>query len=282
MVGVPMDEHRIANLANWDDRVPIHLGPDGYRLAEFDDPTWLSRVVQFDRDRLGDLTGLDVVHLQCHIGTDTVSLARLGTRSVTGYDFSAPAIAAARHLAQRAGTHAEFVVGELYDAPEVLGRARFDLVYTGIGALNWLPDITGWARTVAALLRPGGRLHLREGHPHLGAADDRRTDGLICSEYPVFGAAGPTRFEEPVSYAGDGTAVEHSVTYEWNWSIGEVTTAVIAAGLRVDQLVEHRTVPWNALGDAMHEVGPFGEYELVDRPERLAATFTLTATKDES
>lgn len=84
MIQVPLDEQRQANLANWEDRVPVHTGPDGYALEDFDDPTHLSRVVQFDRPRLGDISGLDVVHLQCHIGTDTVSLDRLGTASVTG------------------------------------------------------------------------------------------------------------------------------------------------------------------------------------------------------
>jgi len=279
MADMPLDEHRVANLANWNDRVPVHLGPGGYEVEAFDDPAWLSQVVRFDRDRLGDLTGLDVVHLQCHIGTDTVSLSRLGPRSVTGYDFSPAAIDAARDLGRRAGSSAEFVVGELYDAPGTLSPGRFDLVYTGIGALNWLPDIAGWAVVVATLLRPGGRLHLREGHPQLCGADDTRTDGLVCADVPVFGSAGPTTFDIPVSYEGDGTILEHSVTYEWNWSIGEVVTALIDAGLRIDELAEHRTVPWNALGDAMHAVAPFGEYELVDRPDRLAATYTLRATK---
>ena len=111
--------------------------------------------MQFDRAALGPLTGLDVVHLQCHIGTDTVSLDRLGAATVTGYDFSPRAVAAATDLARRAGSGATFVVGELYDAPDVLGRRRFDLVFTGIGALIWLPDIQGWARVVADLLAAG-------------------------------------------------------------------------------------------------------------------------------
>jgi 2-polyprenyl-3-methyl-5-hydroxy-6-metoxy-1,4-benzoquinol methylase len=86
------------NLANWNDRVPIHTAPDGYNLERFrTDPTALSDVLRYDRERLGDLTGLHVVHLQCHIGTDTLSLARLGAH-VTGVDFSAPALDAARQL----------------------------------------------------------------------------------------------------------------------------------------------------------------------------------------
>ena len=280
MVCVPLDETRQANLENWEDGVPVHLGPDGYALSDFDDPDHLSRVVRFDQPRLGDITGLDVAHLQCHIGTDTVSLDRLGAGSVTGYDFSPAAIDAARNLATRAGSDATFVEGELYDAVTVLGAARFDLVFTGIGALIWLPDIDGWAKVVAQLLRPGGQLFLRDAHPMLlSMADTSEEDPSIRVHYPAFGGVGPTRFEEPTSYEGDGTPLEHTITYQWNWSIGEIMTALIEAGLRIDSFTEHSTVPWNALDGAMVAAPPLGEYQLADRPERLACTFTLQASK---
>jgi SAM-dependent methyltransferase len=279
MVGMALDEQRIANLANWEDRVPIHIGPDGYALEAFDDPAHLSRVVQFDVPRLGDLSGLDVVHLQCHIGTDTVSLDRLGAGSVVGYDFSPSAVAAARALAARAGSPATFVEGELYDAVSGLGAGRFDLVFTGIGALIWLPDITGWAQVVATLLRPGGRLHLREAHPMLLTLDEARTDATVAVKYPAFGAVGATCLDENTSYEGDGTPLAHTTTYQWNWSIGEVVTAVLDAGLVLELLTEHRTVPWNALDGLMREVPPLGEWELADDPDRLAATYTLQASK---
>lgn len=280
MAHVPLDEQRRANLANWEDRVPVHIGPDGYEFDAFDDPAHISRVVRFDVPQLGDLTGLDVVHLQCHIGTDTISLDRLGAESVVGYDFSPAALEAARALAVRAASGTTFVAGELYDAVDVLGAEQFDLVFTGIGALCWLPDIEAWAEVVARLLRPGGRLHLREGHPMLLGVDDERDDELIALEWPTFGGTGGgTRFDEPATYEGDGTPLAHTTTYQWNWSIGEVVSALLRSGLRLDLLREHTTVPWNALDGVMHEVPPLGEWELIDRPERLACTYTLQASK---
>src|SRR3954452_3382466 len=138
------DEPRAANFRNWESRVPVHAASADYDLAGLAaDPERLSPVVAYDRRWLGDLTGLDVVHLQCHIGTDTISLARLGGR-VTGVDFSPSALGVARELATAAGVAVRFVESELYAVPAVLG-AEFDLVYTGVGALNWLPDIAGWA-----------------------------------------------------------------------------------------------------------------------------------------
>ncbi len=139
-----MDEYAETNLANWNSRVPHHVA--GYGLDDFrTDPTHLSGVVRFDLPRLGDIAGLDAVHLQCHIGTDTLSLARLGAR-MTGLDFSAPALDVARRLAADTGASIDYVESELYGAVDALGAERFDLVYTGIGALCWLPSIDRWAR----------------------------------------------------------------------------------------------------------------------------------------
>lgn len=275
---MPIDDARAVNLANWQDRVAVHVGPGGYDLAAFDDPSHLSEVVRFDLPRLGSIEGLDVVHLQCHIGTDTLSLARLGARSVTGYDFSPAALGEARRLAARIGSGASFVEGELEDAVEVLGPERFDLVYTGVGALCWLPSVARWAAVVAGLLRPGGRLHLREGHPMLWALSDPRPDGVIAVEYPYFETSG-TKFHEPQTYAGDGTELAHPTIWSWNHGIGEIMSALTEAGMVITGFDEHMTVPWNPLGDLMEAVPPFGEFQLVDRPHRLACSYTLRAVR---
>ena len=143
---MPLD-WRTMNLATWESRMPVHLGPDGYDLARFDDPQQLSSVVRYDLPRLGRIDGLDVVQLQCHISTDTVSLARLGARSVVGLDFSPSAVCAARDLAPRAGTNIRFVEADVYDAPTAVGAGSFDLVYTGIGALFCCPMGSGGHRS---------------------------------------------------------------------------------------------------------------------------------------
>lgn len=272
------DDWRSVNFANWESRVPVHTGPDGYDLASFDDPGYLSEVVRFDLPRLGRLDGRDVVHLQCHIGTDTVSLARLGARSVVGLDFSPSALTAARALATRAGADVRFVESDVYDAVSALGASSCDVVYTGIGALCWLPDAARWATVVAGLLRPGGRLFLREGHPVLWAMCDPRPDGLLVVEFPYFETSG-TVFVEEASYAGSGTlASPEEVVF--NHGLGEIFTALTAAGLTVTALEEHREVPWNPLGDGMVESPDHpGEYVLATGRDRMPMTYTLQAVK---
>lgn len=269
---------RDVNLANWESRVPIHTGPGGYELDAFDDPAHLSSVVRYDVSRLGRLDGLDVVHLQCHIGTDTVGLARLGARRVTGLDFSPAALAAARALAVRAGAEVSFVESDLYDAVDTLGHDRFDLVYTGIGAICWLPDIARWAQVVADLLRPGGRLFMREGHPMLWAMSDPRPDGLLVVEFPYFETDG-VNFSEPVTYAGEGRLAAPDIVH-FNHGLAEIFNALWAAGLTITAFVEHREVPWNPLGEEMvasdtHD----GEFVLARDKDRLPLTYTLQAVK---
>jgi 2-polyprenyl-3-methyl-5-hydroxy-6-metoxy-1,4-benzoquinol methylase len=152
----PVAKYLELNRVNWDDRVPAHIASADYAVQRFlDDPAFLSDAVRFDLPRLGDVSGLRGVHLQCHIGTDTISLARLGA-SMTGLDFSGAAVAEAARLAAATGIGASFVQADVYDAADMLGPGSFDLVYTGVGALTWLPDIRRWGRVVADLMRPGG------------------------------------------------------------------------------------------------------------------------------
>jgi SAM-dependent methyltransferase len=275
LIGMTQD-WRAINLANWESRVSVHVGPGGYDFEAFDDPTYLSKVVRYDLPRLRRLDGLDVVHLQCHLGTDTVSLARLGARSTTGLDFSPSALLRARQLATRAEADVTFVDGDAYDAVELLGAHQFDLVYTGIGAICWLPSIRRWAETVAGLLRPGGRLFMREGHPVLWTMSDPRPDGLLVVEYPYFESEGVI-FTEEMSYAGDGiVGAPDSVGF--NHGLGEIFTALRDAGLVTTHFEEHREVPWNPLGDAMVASPDFpGEFVLAEGRDRLPLTYTLQA-----
>jgi SAM-dependent methyltransferase len=264
------------NKAMWDERAPAHVASADYGFDRFiGDPEYLSGVVRFDRPRLGDVAGQRGVHLQCHIGTDTVSLARLGAR-MTGLDFSSAALAHARRLAQRTGIDIDFHEADVYDAVDALGPAAFDFVYTGMGALCWLPDVARWARVVADLLRPGGRLFIREGHPMLWSLDDQ-SDALTL-RYPYFEHAEPVVSDESETYVQTDVVFTHRISHCWNHGLGETITAVLDAGMRLTALVEHDSVPWEALPGNM-VVDDAGEWRLNTAPERLAASYTTQAIR---
>ncbi|HIT77001.1 MAG TPA: class I SAM-dependent methyltransferase [Candidatus Avipropionibacterium avicola] len=275
------------NAANWDQRAAVHAGSPGYGLQGYlDDPARISATVAFDRPDLGALDGVQGIHLQCHLGTDTISLARLGATMI-GLDLSPESVAVANQLAERTGDDARFVASNVYDAPAALAEAgrslQYDLVYTGGGALCWLPDIAAWARVCAELLAPGGVLHVRDFHPVMLALADDRDDDLLVLDLPYFETREPMTWDDGLTYvAGGADAPEITATtnHQWNHGIAETVTAVMAAGLQLELLREDRTSGWARMGEAMVEVpGLEHEYELADRPERLPATFTLRARR---
>ncbi|MFB4248929.1 class I SAM-dependent methyltransferase [Pseudomonas idahonensis] len=272
-----MSEYLTLNKTNWDERAPLHAASADYAVQRFvDDPQFLSDVVQFDRPLLGDIQGLRGVHLQCHIGTDTLSLTRLGAR-MSGLDFSSASLAEARTLAQRCNTPIDYHESDVFAATDVLPRGEFDLVYTGIGALCWLPSIERWAQTVGALLKPGGRLFIREGHPILWALDEEQRDSLQVA-FPYFERSEPLVWDEDTTYVETDSSLKATVTHEWNHGLGEIISALLAQGLEITGLVEHQSIPWEALPGQM-VVDERGEWRLKEAPWRLPLSYTLQAVK---
>jgi SAM-dependent methyltransferase len=274
-----VDRSARINRANWDERAPAHSASPGYSRQRFiDDPSFVSAVVRFDLPRLGDIRGLRGVHLQCHIGTDTISLARLGA-VMTGVDFSPASLAEARRLSSELGAGVEFVEADVYDAVAALGGRTFDLVFTGIGALCWLPSVSRWAAVVAELLRPGGRLFIREGHPMMWSLDERHTDSLVV-DHDYFERSEPMVFDEQGTYVETDTQFKRTVTHVWNHGLGEIVTALLDGGMELTALVEHDSVPWEALPGQMEQASD-SEWRLRDRPWRLPHSYTLQAVKRE-
>ncbi|MCO7571175.1 class I SAM-dependent methyltransferase [Pseudomonas chlororaphis] len=272
-----MSEYLTLNKTNWDERAPLHAASADYAVQRFvDDPQFLSEVVQFDRPLLGDIQGLRGVHLQCHIGTDTLSLARLGAR-MSGLDFSSASLAEARTLAQRCNSAIDYHESDVFAATDVLPRGEFDLVYTGIGALCWLPSIERWAHTVGALLKPGGRLFIREGHPMLWALDEEQRDSLQVA-FPYFERSEPLVWDDDATYVETDSSLKATVTHEWNHGLGEIISALLAQGLEITGLVEHQSIPWEALPGQM-VVDERGEWRLKEAPWRLPLSYTLQAVK---
>lgn len=222
---------REANRHMWDERVPIHVAGPFYDVESFRRGD--STLRPFELEEMGPVAGRELVHLQCHFGLDTLSWARQGAR-VTGLDFSGPAIAAARALAAELGIEADFVEADVLDAPARLGRC-YDIVYTGLGALCWLPDIEAWAEVAAGLVRPGGRLYLAEFHPFTDIFDEQD----LSVRYPYFDGGAPYVDESGGSYADLGASTAHNRSYCWTHPVSRVIDALLRRGLRLERFSEH-------------------------------------------
>lgn len=280
-----MTDFIAANLANWQERALLHSTDTTgtYRIEEV--LAGAPALHSIEAGEIGDVRGLRVAHLQCHIGLDTISLAHLGAADLVGLDFSGNAIAAARAFAERAGyDNVRFVQADVYQAREVI-EGDFDLVYVTWGAINWLPDIARWATVVASLLKPGGRLYLAEAHPVTLCLEER--DGRILPTYgwrtPV---ERPLAFDEATTYTGDERPLASNRNYEWIHPLSDIFGALIGAGLAITRFSEHERLPWLLFpsmvpdeADAVDAAGAPTTYRLPDGHPRLPLAFSVTARK---
>ncbi|HVK24190.1 MAG TPA: class I SAM-dependent methyltransferase [Actinokineospora sp.] len=230
-----------ANEVNWDARTPIHVASEFYSVATRDPAEWFA---DYEWDDLGDLRGRELAHLQCHIGSETLAFAERGAR-VTGLDLSGASVRAAADIAVGRGLAVDYVQSDVYSAADVLGRGRFDVVYTGKGALCFLPDLAPWAEQVSGLLKPGGVFYIVEFHPllhALGRVPDAETDLVIKHDY--LAGRGHAREDGTYTYTDGSTVPESPEYFEWCHGLGEVITALIGAGLRITSIRESEEIPW--------------------------------------
>jgi SAM-dependent methyltransferase len=215
---------------------------------------------------ISDWHGLEVLHLQCASGEDTLSLALAGA-TVTGVNIAPENIKHAQRKAGTAGLDATFVAADVYDLPSDLISARFDVVFVSCGALGWLPDLGRWAGIVAAALKMGGRLLVDEIHPLSGCFEYDGDRYVAVEDYfrrhtPQWNPAGPP------GLAGTGPDDIMPGTVEFRWPMGDVITALAKAGMRIEVLDEYP-------GD-----GPDLSARQVEQLRQLPGGFVLMATKD--
>ena len=265
---------RRLNRAHWDALAAVH-GQDAYYdtegLIAGADSLHEAEAAGV-REAVGAVAGLDVLHLQCHIGFDAISLARRGGR-VVGVDFSPASLEKARALARRCEVDIEFVEAEATALPRDLHN-RFDLVYATMGVIGWIDDLVAWMRSAADAMRGGGRLLLVELHPlytMIARADPLELD------FP-YAYDGPRPYAETGSYADPDADVAAADSVEYGHSLGEIVTAAIRAGLRVERLDEHMDADFDPRGDVLAHDDD-GRYRLRIDGERLPVLFTLVARK---
>ncbi len=234
--------------------------PDAFRAGQ-------SSLQSIEREALGDVRGLTLLHLQCHFGQDTLSWAREGA-VVTGVDLSDEAIRIARALRDELALPATFIASDLYDLPQHLD-ATFDIVFTSYGVLAWLPDLNKWAALVARYLKPGGTFYIVEFHPAINMLDDA---GRLEHTYFPQGAE---QYTNQGSYAEPDADFTHDA-YEWTHPLGTIISALTTAGLRIQSLREYPFSPYNCF-DFVEATAP-GRYVHKDHPG-FPLLFSLRATR---
>jgi SAM-dependent methyltransferase len=228
-----------------------------------------------EREALGDVRGRTLLHLQCNMGSDTISWARLGAR-VAGIDISDDAVAQARALAAETGVPARFLRSNHYDLPDVLDE-QFDIVFASYGALCWLPDLTLWAAIAARYMRPGGMFLLVEMHPCAMTLESVDADGLSFRVHGSYFHSAKPEVEE-VRGLPEGVAADAPQSvYIWRYSLGEVVTALIQAGLRIERLEEFPLAHYQQFPCLVR--GDDGWWRWPTPANTLPMLFAITASK---
>lgn len=272
-------DHFEINRRNWNDRAEVHARDASgfYQVDAF--KRGADTLTPIEASEIGDVTGLRALHLQCHFGLDTLSLARRGA-IVTGLDFSDRAIGIARSLAAELGIAATFVEGNVYDVRDLV-EGPFDLVYATWGVFCWIPDARLWIANAAELLAPGGRLYLADDHPSTAQlGEEPGPDGrprLVVNDHWRTPTDVPLEFDEPQTYTGDAISAASGATREWIHPLSDFLGAVADAGLTLVSFREHDRVPWQRF-PSMQSVGG-GLWALpTDRPG-VPLAFSLSAVR---
>jgi len=240
-----VSEEVAANLRLWEGWAELHLDGTDYDVEGFiADPAarpfdWVIQQV------VGDVGGKRVLHLQCHIGLDTLRFVMGGALGVVGVDFSPKAVAAARSIASRMGLDATFIEADVTSLSDEVPHGAFDVVFTSYGTIMWLPDLEGWAESIATRLAPGGVFHIVDAHPFMSVFDDFATEPPLRVAYPYFSRE-PLYFEERGSYA-DRDADFVADSYAWQHTFEEIVGVLVDRGLVVEALREFPVVAWKAL-----------------------------------
>jgi SAM-dependent methyltransferase len=264
-------EHMETNRLFWDEAVPIHVASKFYDVASF--KAGKSSLLPLEVAELGDVRGKSLLHLQCHFGMDTLSWARAGA-SVTGVDYSLPAIEQARTLAAELRIDARFVHSNVLDLPEVLDDA-FDIVFASYGVLVWIPDVSAWARVAAHFLKPGGVFYLADGHPATSMFELGKPDHPTVRH--SYFRSGPDHWQDEGTYADATARLENNETVEFQHTLGDIVTALSDAGLHIEFLHEHPYAAWAALAGISK--GGDGLYRLPPEQPSMPLMFSVKATK---
>ncbi|MFZ0698962.1 MAG: methyltransferase [Thermoplasmata archaeon] len=260
------------NRRKWDESVPLHIASPSYDVASF--LRGRSTLRPIEVEELGEVRGSSLLHLQCHFGLDTLSWARRGAR-VTGVDFSLPAIRAARRLSRHTGIKARFVQSNVYDLPEVL-EEQFDIIYTGKGAMCWLPDIDRWAQVVGRFLNPGGRLYFLEDHPIADVFPNEATTTRLELKFPYFGTRA-LREEYDGTYATN-VKMRHRVSYSWIHPVSETLSALARRGLTIESVREYPYTYWRRFSFMTRDLN--GWWHLTKDQGRIPLMWSVVARRE--
>jgi len=264
-------ESELQNRARWDEIAPIHLKAYKEVALLREGKEVLDEI---ELREVGNVDGKSLLHLQCHIGSDTLAWVRHGA-VVTGVDFSAESIACANQLSEELGLPGTFIHSNIYDV-RTIHEGQYDVVYTSKGVLCWLKDLQEWGRIIVHYLKPGGVFYLMESHPVIMALKEEES-GELSFAYPYFHKDAPTEWPAGDADYADGGYVPKHGSVEWEWAISDIVNALIDAGLRLEFVNEYEKLFFRLFPSMTTEDDRW--FRLPEYSKKLPLLLTLRARK---
>ena len=251
----------------WNEKTDIHYRSDFYDVNAFINGK--DSLNPIETELLENIEGKKILHLQCHFGQDTISLARHGA-SATGVDFSEKAIEKARQLNEQLGTNARFIQSDVYKLPEILDE-KFDIVYTSYGVISWLPDMKKWAKVIEHFLKPGGQLVFVEFHPivWMFSYDFKRVEFDYMESEAIVEELEGTYTDSDVQIKGKSVC--------WNHGLSTVIDSLIKSGLTLTDFKEYNYSPYDCLENLV-EVEE-GKYKIEGLENKFPLVYSIKAVK---
>ena len=262
----PIDYLKL-NKQTWDNKVDIHIASDFYKNESF--LKGKSTLNSIELELLGDVSNKSILHLQCHFGQDTISIARLGAKA-TGIDLSDKAIERAKEFTAVLGLDAAFICCDIYDLQNFLDE-KFDIVFTSYGTIGWLPDLDKWAKIVTHFLKPNGKFVMADFHPVVWMYDNNFKEVF----YNYFNAE-PIFENESGTYADRNSEIQNQ-TISWNHPISEILNALISNSLELNQFNEFDYSPYNCFNEAEEFVT--GKFRIKHFENKIPMVYSILATK---
>jgi 2-polyprenyl-3-methyl-5-hydroxy-6-metoxy-1,4-benzoquinol methylase len=255
------------NKKTWNNKTEVHVTSDFYDNESF--LKGKSTLNPIELELLGDVSGKKILHLQCHFGQDSLSLARMGA-IITGIDLSDIAIEKAQEMNDELGLNAHFICCDVYDLPNHLNES-FDIVFTSYGTIGWLPDLSKWAKVVSQFLQPNGQFIMADFHPVVWMFDDNFKEVF----YNYFNVV-PIIEEETGTYAHKNAAIE-TKTITWNHPTSEVLNALIQNKIQINAFNEYDYSPYNCFNQT--EEFEKGKFRIQHLGNKIPMVFSILGTK---
>lgn len=260
-------DYKEYNRDTWNKKTAVHIESDFYDMNSFLEGA--SSLKEIELELLRQVSGKSILHLQCHFGQDSLSLARMGAK-VTGVDLSDSAIHKARGLNDELGLDAKFVCCDVYETPKNV-HEKFDIVFASYGTIGWLPDMSKWAEIVSQMLKPGGKFVFVEFHPAVWMFDD----DFKSIGYDYFNT-GEIVETYTGSYADRNASIE-TTSVMWNHSLADVIQNLINQGLQIENFKEYDYSPYNCLRN-MTEIES-GKWVIEHFTKKFPMVYSIVAIK---